>query len=113
MAPRVEVVAADLERDGWPLTGRRFDAIVMCNYLHRPLFPHLINALARGGVLLIDTFAVGNERFGRPRNPDFLLRPGELIDAFCIALNVKAYVSGEVAAPDPAVRQSICAVRET
>ena len=109
----LEATETDLENQPWPFVARSFDGIVMCNDLHRPLFPRLIDTLANGGVLLIDTFAVGNERFGRPRNPDFLLRPGELIDEFCIALNVKAYASGKVVTPNPAVRQSICAVRET
>src|ERR1044071_4064168 len=80
--PELEIVTADLE-DGspWPLPGRQFDGVVVTNYLHRPLLPQLVAALAQGGVLIYETFAIGNERFGRPSNPDFLLRPGELLGA--------------------------------
>ena len=77
--PRIETRMLDLEAGAWPLAGEVFGAIVVTNYLHRPLFPHLRAALARGGVLLYETFAIGNERFGRPANPDFLLRTGELL----------------------------------
>ena len=79
--PRLEIIAADLE-DGspWPLAAREFDGIVVTNYLHRPLFPHLATPLAPGGVLIYETFGVGNERFGKPSNPNFLLRPGELLE---------------------------------
>ncbi len=77
--PRIETRVVDLETDGWPLAGETFGAIVVTNYLHRPLFPHLRAALAPDGVLLYETFAAGNERFGRPTNPAFLLRHGELL----------------------------------
>jgi SAM-dependent methyltransferase len=79
--PGVEAIQADLE-DGspWPLPGRRFDLIVVTNYLHRPLFPALDKALAPGGVLLYETFALGNEKYGKPSNPAFLLRDGELLE---------------------------------
>ena len=107
----VECIRADLE-DGspWPLEGRRFGAIVVANYLHRPLFPRLAEALAPGGVLLYETFMLGNERFGRPSNPDFLLRPGELREAFA-ALEALGFEEGEVARPKPAMVQRICAVK--
>jgi SAM-dependent methyltransferase len=75
----VETRLADLEIGVWPLATERFDAIVVSHYLHRPLFPHLRSALAPDGTLLYETFAVGNEAFGRPANPAFLLRPGELL----------------------------------
>ena len=107
----IEAVEADLETGVWPLGGRRFDGIVVANYLHRPLFPHLIGALQEGGVLLYETFMLGNERFGRPSNPDFLLRPNELLDAFAGRLNVVAFEQGEVARPKPAMVQRLCAVR--
>jgi SAM-dependent methyltransferase len=71
--------AFDLEAGAWPLAGERFDAIVVVHYLHRPLFPHLRAALAPDGVLLYETFAAGNEAYGRPVNPDFLLRRDELL----------------------------------
>lgn len=103
-----ERIAADLE-DGspWPLAGRTFAGVVVTNYLHRPLFPRLIEALAPDGVLLYETFAQGQERYGRPRNPDFLLRPGELLAA-CAGLQVVAYEHG--LDPGPAVRERICAL---
>jgi len=107
---RLEVLAADLETGRWPLAGRRFDAVLVTNYLHRPLFPLLAAALNPGGILLIDTFAAGNERLGRPRNPDFLLAPGELLAAFAQQLEIIAYEFGEELLPRPAVRERLCAV---
>ncbi len=110
----VEIIAADLENGApWPLpAARRFAAVVVTNYLHRPLFPALIGAVAEGGLLIYETFAVGNERFGRPRSPDFLLRPGELWrTAQAHGLTVVAYEHGFRAAPAPAVMQRVCAVR--
>ncbi len=104
----VEVIAADLESGTWPF--KRFDAIVVTNYLHRPHFPHYIASLNDGGVLLIETFGQGNEHFGRPRNPDFLLAPGELLAAFA-SLSTVAYEHGAEQHPRPAVRQRICAVK--
>ncbi len=108
----VEIVQADLEDGAWPLDGRRFAAIVVTNYLHRPLFPRLLAALEPDGVLIYETFAVGNERFGRPRNPDFLLAPGELLGIVAAKLRVVAYEHGEVSRPKRAVVQSICAVND-
>jgi SAM-dependent methyltransferase len=107
----VEFVQADLE-DGspWPFAGRRFAGIVVTNYLHRPLFRLLSDSLDDGGVLIYETFMAGNERYGRPSNPDFLLRPGELLEAFG-ALSVVAFEQGRVERPKPAVVQRICAVR--
>ena len=102
---------ADLEGDApWPMPGRLFDAVVITNYLYRPLIPVLIDSLAVGGILIYETFAIGNERLGRPRNPDFLLRDGELLDAVTGRLSVVAYESGEVAIPAPAIVQRIAAV---
>lgn len=109
--PDAEVIAADLEQgSAFPLAGRRFAAIVGVNYLHRPLFPLLIETLESGGVLIWRTFARGNERFGKPSNPAFLLHPGELLEAVRGRLTVVAYEHGEVTAPHPAVIQRICAV---
>lgn len=109
--PAVEVIAADLE-DGspWPLVDRgadrRFAGIVVANYLHRPLLPRLAQALKPGGVLIYETFGMGNERFGKPSNPEFLLRPGELLDfAEAFSLTLIAYYCGAVALPHPAMRQ--------
>lgn len=101
---------ADLEGGPWPYAGRAFDGIVVTNYLHRPLFPHLAATLAEGGVLIYETFMSGNERFGRPSNADFLLRPGELLEAF-VGLRVVAFEQGRVALPKPAVVQRLCAVK--
>ncbi len=89
--------------------GGGYDGIVVTNYLHRPLFAPIAAALARDGVLIYETFAVGNERFRRPRNPDFLLRSGELMEAFA-ALTIVAFEQGEVSLPQPAVIQRIAAV---
>jgi SAM-dependent methyltransferase len=109
----VDIIAADLE-DGspWPLGAREFDGIVVTNYLHRPLFPHLASALAPSGVLIYETFGVGNERFGKPSNPNFLLRPGELLEvAAAHGLQVLAYACGEVAEPKYAITQQLVAQR--
>ena len=91
--PGVAILEADLEGGPWPLAGERFDAIVVANYLHRPLFAPLATALAPAGVLLYETFARGNEAYGRPSNPDFLLAPGELLQAFA-GLRVVAFEDG-------------------
>lgn len=109
--PGVEAIATDLESGaGWPLEGRQFDAIVVTNYLHRPLFPNILKALRPGGVLLYETFAAGNERFGKPSNPNFLLRDGELLDvAHAGELHVVAYEALTVESPRPAVIQRIAA----
>ena len=88
-----------------------FAGVVVANYLHRPLFPRLLDALAPSGVLIYETFAAGNERFGRPSNPDFLLREGELLDVVKGKLRVVAYEDLFVADPKPAMIQRICAVR--
>ena len=109
---RVEILEADLESAPWPLAGRTFAAVVVTNYLHRPLFPLLIEALGPGGVLIYETFAAGNEVYGKPANPDHLLRPGELLEAFAPALSVAAYEHGTTTAGSrPAVRQRLCAIK--
>jgi SAM-dependent methyltransferase len=109
--PGLEAVQADLETGApWPLAGRRFAGVVVTNYLHRPLFPGIIEAVGPGGVLIYETFAVGNERFGRPSNPDFLLRPGELLELARGRLEVVAYENLEIAEPKPAMVQRIAAV---
>lgn len=107
-----EAIVCDLETEplGWPLPGRLFDAVVVTNYLHRPLFGSLLAALAPGGVLIYETFAAGNGRFGKPSNPAFLLEPGELL-ARCRELRVVAFEDGLVALPGPAAVQRICAFR--
>ena len=102
--PHCRLLAADLERPGgWPVD-QLFDGIVVTNYLHRPLFPLLELHLAPAGVLIYETFMVGNERHGRPANPAFLLQPGELRGAFP-ALELLAFREGEVESPRSAVTQ--------
>lgn len=109
--PGVQIMAHDLEAGPWPFAHNAFAGIVVANYLHRPHFPRYVEALAPDGVLIIETFGAGNEKLGRPRNPDFLLKPGELYDAFAPVLHVVAYEHGAETAPRPAVRQRICAVK--
>jgi SAM-dependent methyltransferase len=106
---RCSVCALDLEaRAEWPLGGG-YDGIVVTNYLYRPLLAAIAGALAPDGLLIYETFALGNERLGRPRNPEFLLCRGELLDAFA-GLTVVAFEQGEVSRPRPAVVQRIAAV---
>jgi SAM-dependent methyltransferase len=105
----ITALCADLETGSWPYAGRQFAAVVVTNYLHRPLFPALMAALAPGGVLIYETFAQGNEAYGRPANPDFLLQRGELLRAVGAA-RVLAYEDLYVEQPRPAMVQRICAV---
>lgn len=109
--PGLEAVAADLEHGpGWPLAGRRFGAVVVVNYLSRPLFPTLLDSVQQDGVLLYDTFMTGQEQYGRPANPDFLLRPGELLERVRGRLTVVAFEQGILeTVRGPAVRQRLCA----
>ena len=106
---RLTIVEADLEDGSWPMGERRFAGVVVTNYLHRPLLPILVAAVAAGGCLIYETFAIGNERFGRPSNPDFLLRPGELLEAVRGRLQVVAYENLEISEPRLAVVQRIAA----
>jgi SAM-dependent methyltransferase len=110
MIPGVQFVKADIEGGAWPFAGKRFAAIVVTNYLHRPLFPAIEAALADEGVLLYETFMVGNEKFGRPSNPAFLLETGELLRAFA-GLQPIAFEQGRVERPKPAMIQRLCARR--
>ena len=107
--PNVEFVQADLEADEWPLGNKTFDAIVVTNYLHRPLFPALKRALAPGSLLVYETFAAGNAEFGRPSNPDYLLRPRELLVAFGTDMRVLAFEDGFTVQPKRAMVQRIAA----
>lgn len=106
---RLTIVEADLEDGSRPMGERRFAGVVVTNYLHRPLLPILVAAVAAGGCLIYETFAIGNERFGRPSNPDFLLRPGELLEAVRGRLQVVAYENLEISEPRLAVVQRIAA----
>lgn len=103
-------ITADIENGPWPLAGETFDAVVVTNYLWRPLLTTLVDSVAPGGVLICETFAQGNERFGKPSNPAFLLQPGELLWA-CSALRVVAYEDGLLDGPPRRV-QRIAAQRQ-
>lgn len=116
----IATLRIDLENgpDGdvvWPFGPCRFSGIIVTNYLHRPLLVRLAASLAPGGMLIYETFARGNEAYGKPSNPDFLLVPGELIDAAQGAqpepLHIVAYECGEIRLPKPALVQRLCAVR--
>jgi SAM-dependent methyltransferase len=112
----LEAVEADLEMPGtgpdtWPLAGRRFDAVVVTNYLHRPLLPALAAALEPGGALIYETFARGNEAYGRPADPAYLLAPNELLDAYAGSLTIVAFEHGIVFTPRPAAIQRLAACR--
>lgn len=109
-AADLEAVVADIENGPWPFAGRQFDAVVVTNYLWRPLWPTLLASLAPGGVLLYETFAQGNETVGKPSRPDFLLRHGELLE-LCRGLRVVAYEDGFLQTQERFV-QRIAAVRE-
>lgn len=111
-APQAQAqwLQADIENGPWPLAGQRFGAVVVTNYLWRPLLPAIVEAVGPGGVLLYETFASGNESVGRPARPDFLLQPGELLRA-CQGLRIVAYEDGFLEAPARFV-QRVAAVRE-
>jgi SAM-dependent methyltransferase len=106
---RLETRVADLESGPWPFAGQRFDAVVVTNYLWRPLLPVIVDSVAPGGVLIYETFAAGNEAYGKPSRADFLLRPGELLVA-CAGLRVVAFEDGYLDGPPRRV-QRIAAVR--
>jgi len=116
-APKATVIEADLENGGptfsgnGPLTGKTFKGIVVVNYLFRPLFDELLDALDPGGILIYETFALGNEDFARPRNPDHLLKSGELLDLVAGKLQVIAYEHGITQSAEiPGVKQRLVAV---
>ncbi len=108
--PKATVAEVDLESGApWPFGEEAFGAVIVANYLHRPILPAIVGAVAPGGLLLYETFARGNEAYGRPRNPDFLLAEGELLDAVRGRLTVVAYEHGLIEAPTPRVVQRLCA----
>jgi hypothetical protein len=105
------MVETDLESETrFALEGRRFAAVVVTNFLHRPLLPALVAAVDADGVLIYETFAAGNERFGRPKNPHYLLQAGELVEAVRGYLRVIAYEDLVVEEPSPAAIQRVCAI---
>jgi len=99
-----ETIEADIENGPWPFAGRKFDAVVVTNYLWRPLLPAIVDCVASDGVLIYETFAAGNEKFGKPSRPDFLLKPGELLQA-CAELEVVAYQHGQIENPARVVQR--------
>ncbi|MGE5621947.1 MAG: class I SAM-dependent methyltransferase [Bacillota bacterium] len=118
--PGIATMRVDLEdesapRPVWPFAAGRFAGIVVTNYLHRPLFPHILASLAPGGMLIYETFAIGNERFGKPSSPRFLLNRGELLDLVrtdAMKIHVLAFEDGYVDWPKPAMVQRICALKD-
>lgn len=111
--PGITAKLADLEGPDWPLAGERFAGVIVSNYLWRPRLMDIVALLEPGGLLIYETFMVGNATYGKPSNPDFLLRPGELRDlASAAGLRELAFAEGYSASPKPALRQAICARRE-
>jgi SAM-dependent methyltransferase len=109
--PLLERREVDLEGEaGWPLPDQKFDGVIVTNYLWRAVLDDIVGAVADDGVLIYETFAEGNERYGRPRRPEFLLRPGELLARVANRLEVVAYEHGFCEQPSPRVIQRICAV---
>lgn len=109
--PGVTTLHTDLEDGEWPFGRDSHDALVVTNYLFRPRFDLMLSVLREGGVLIYETFMVGNERVGRPRNPDFLLQPAELLERLSEDFSVVAFEQGERGFPAQAVIQRICAIR--
>ncbi len=107
----IELYETDLELGGWPFRVEQFTGIIITNYLYRPHFPCIASSLVPNGLLIFETFAAGNERFGRPHNPDYLLQPNELLHAFMDSLDIIAFEQAEDHQPQQAVRQRICARR--
>ena len=106
LTSEIERVEADIENEAWPLPGRQFDAVLVSNYLWRPLWPQLLASLAPGGVLVYETFAAGNETVGKPSRPDFLLQPGELLQR-CASLHTVAYEDGFLDGPPRFVQRVV------
>lgn len=102
---------ADLEGGPWPYYSRAFDGIVVSRYLFRPLMPLLLNALSEGGVLIYETFMSGQELLGKPTNPAYLLRSGELLELVRKRMIVVAFEQGRIESPRPAMIQRICCQR--
>jgi SAM-dependent methyltransferase len=108
---RITTRIADLENSAWPYAGQKFNAIVVCRYLHRPLLPLLTANLMTQGVLIYETFMRGHEAYGRPQNPDFLLRSNELLHVFSTDLTIIAFEQGKLEQTPPAIMQRICAIK--
>lgn len=102
----VQAIEADIENAPWPLTGQQFDAVVVTNYLWRALWPHILGSVREGGMLIYETFAQGNEAYGKPSRPDFLLTPGELLQV-CAGWHIVAYEHGLRSQPDRVVQRIV------
>jgi SAM-dependent methyltransferase len=109
--PGLTTQCLDLENGPWPYNEPIFDAVVVCRYLHRPRLPLLAQALRPGGVLIYETFMLGQEKLGRPSNPDFLLRPDELREVFAPLLDIVAFEQGLLSSPHLAMLQRLCATK--
>ncbi len=111
--PNIHLHQMDLEQPNIELPDRIYAGIIVTNYLHRPLLARLGDYLSAGGVLIYETFAQGNENFGHPRNPDFLLTPNELLNIFTNQLQIVAFEQGHTETPRPAIIQRICGIKST
>ena len=101
-----ETLEADLENTAWPLKGRSFKGVVVTNYLWRDLFPQILNSLTEGGVLIYETFSQGNQAYGKPSRPEFLLQPGELLQ-LCKGLQIVAFEEGFMPSPDRLIQRLV------
>jgi len=111
--PNAEIIEADLENgDPWPLGDRKFDAVLVVNYLWRPIMGDIINSVIGGGVLIYETFGVGNEKYGRPSNPKFLLSENEMPNMLMDNFDIVRYQHGFVESPKPAIKQSVIALKK-
>jgi SAM-dependent methyltransferase len=112
----VELIKIDLEKHSISSTNilpkKTYNAVIVTNYLWRPLMPHIISAVDNGGILIYETFSSGNEAFGKPNNPEYLLKPAELLKLVDGKLNIIAYESGVIKTPRIAVIQRICAIKQ-
>ena len=112
-AADAEIIKADLETGGpFPILGRQYDCVVVTNYLWRDILDDICEAVTPRGWLIYETFGVGNEVFGRPHNPDFLLRPGELAETVRDSFRIIGYEHGQREIPSPAVIQRLAAIRQ-
>lgn len=107
----INVIVADIENSEWPAAEQKYDAIIVSRYLYRPILSMLAQILNIDGVLIYETFMVGNERYGKPSNPDYLLLQDELHSVYAPLLKIHAFEQGEVKGTTPAVMQRICAVK--
>jgi len=109
----INVLNVDIEAGDWPGSGQQYDGIIVSRYLYRPLLSRLDKMLKPDGILIYETFMIGNERYGKPSNPDFLLLPNELLETYSPLLSIIAFEQGDVELPRPAVMQRICAKKNS